>query len=180
MFPPKATRHSMIVTNVKDSEAPLMRFKRPRLNLTNNNDTGNSVMTESQVKAKLEKKYQHQASIVCLWRRRKIRKMTYTFEMIWRFAPTLAYRTPLKRVKTQMVTACAFVAGMRRKNSWGRILSCANFSNKAQALRMPVNSVRCRRLSDEKELHYIPVKTPALRTMLASTTTQMRIHLPTD
>lgn len=45
----------MIVTNVKDSEAPLMRFKRPRLNLSNNNDTGNSVMTESQVKAKLEK-----------------------------------------------------------------------------------------------------------------------------
>lgn len=46
----------MIVTNVKDSEAPLMRFKRPRLNLSNNNDTGNSVMTESQVKAKLERK----------------------------------------------------------------------------------------------------------------------------
>lgn len=46
----------MIVTNVKDSEAPLMRFKRPRLNLSNSNDTGNSVMTESQVKAKLEKK----------------------------------------------------------------------------------------------------------------------------
>lgn len=46
----------MIVTNVKDSEAPLMRFRRPRLNLSNNNDTGNSVMTESQVKAKLDKK----------------------------------------------------------------------------------------------------------------------------
>lgn len=55
MFPPKAARHSIIVTNVKDSEAPLMRFKRPRLNLSNNNDTGNSVMTESQVKAKLIK-----------------------------------------------------------------------------------------------------------------------------
>ena len=78
------------------------------MNFRNKSEIGKRVMTDNQVKAKL-----YESMSVKSGQRKN---STYTFEIICRFAPTLAYRTPVSRVKTIIVTACAFVTGKRNRN----------------------------------------------------------------
>ena len=79
------------------------------MNFRNKSEIGKRVMTDNQVKAKL-----YESMSVKSGQREKNR--TYTLEIICRFAPTLAYRMPVSRVKTIIVTACAFVTGKRNRN----------------------------------------------------------------